>query len=142
MSEENLISRRGVLCGLAVMALGFAPESAIAAGTVKVLANGKVEVSLSANPALKKVGGVVQFQDSNLRTIALVRTSKATNGFRALDLACTHEGVIVEQEGNAWRCRLGHRAKFDLNGKVTEGPARQNLRTITLKATKTKVVVG
>lgn len=142
MSEENLVTRRGVLCGLAVLALGFAPETAIAAGTVKVLANGKVEVALSANPALKKVGGVVQFQNANNVSIALVRTSKAANGFRALNLACTHEGVIVEQEGNAWRCRLGHRAKFQLNGKVLEGPARQDLRTLPIKATKTKVVVG
>jgi Rieske Fe-S protein len=142
MSEENQISRRGVLCGLAVIALGFTPESAIAAGTVKVLANGKVEVSLAANPALRKVGGVVQFQNSNNLSIALIRTSKATNGFRALNLACTHEGVIVEPEGNAWRCRLGHRAKFDLNGKVVEGPARQALRTLPIKATKSRVVVG
>ena len=142
MSEENQISRRGVLCGLAVIALGFTPETALAAGTVKVLANGKVEVSLAANPALKKVGGVVQFQNSKNISIALVRTSRATNGFRALNLACTHEGVIVEQEGSAWRCRLGHRAKFQLNGKVVEGPATQDLRTLPTRATKTKVVVG
>jgi len=142
MTEENQISRRGVLCGIAVLALGMVPDTALAATGVKVLANGKVQVSLAANPALAKVGGVVQFSDANGRALALVRTSKATNGFRALDLACTHEQVTVEQEGNAWRCRAGHRAKFDIGGNVLEGPARTNLRTVKVSATKTRVTVG
>ena len=57
------VSRRAVLCGLAVLTLGLVPDTAIAATGVKVLANGKVEVTLSRNPALKNVGGVVEFTD-------------------------------------------------------------------------------
>jgi len=54
MDSEKNVSRRAVLCGLAVLTLGLIPENAIAASGVKMLANGKVEVSLSKNPALKK----------------------------------------------------------------------------------------
>ena len=59
MESEKNVSRRAVLCGLTVLTLGLIPENAIAASGVKVLANGKVEVLLAKNPALKKVGGVV-----------------------------------------------------------------------------------
>ena len=42
MDSEKNVSRRAVLCGLAVLTLGLIPENAIAASGVKVLANGKV----------------------------------------------------------------------------------------------------
>ena len=141
MENENSLSRRSLLCGLAVLTLGFVPDKAIAASKVKVLANGKVEVLISQNTALRKVGGVVQFEDGTGRSLALVRTSKAINGFRALDLSCTHEGTTVGLSDGKWICP-NHRAEFAVNGKVEVGPARSNLRTVTVKATKTKVTVG
>ncbi|MEY3430591.1 MAG: hypothetical protein RLZZ79_117 [Actinomycetota bacterium] len=141
MSEENLVSRRNVLCGIALLALGLAPDKAIAASGVKVLADGKVEIAISSNPALRKVGGVVQFQDGSGADIALVRTSKAANGFRAVNLSCTHEGVKVNLIGGKWKCPE-HRAEFALNGSVKVGPAKTNLRTVPVQATRSKVVVG
>jgi hypothetical protein len=51
MENENSLSRRSLLCGLAVLTLGFVPDKAIAASKVKVLANGKVELfSLKMEP--------------------------------------------------------------------------------------------
>jgi Rieske Fe-S protein len=141
MENEKIVSRRNVLCGLAVMALGLVPDKAIAATGVKVLADGKVEISISNNPALRKVGGVVQFQDGSGANLALVRTTRAANGFRAINLSCTHEGVKVTLTGNKWKCPE-HRAEFALNGAVQVGPAKTNLRTVPVRATRTKVVVG
>lgn len=141
MENENSLSRRSLLCGLAVLTLGLLPDTAIADGNVKVLADGKVEVLISKNTALRKVGGVVQFQDGSGRSLALVRTSNAVNGFRALNLSCTHEGATVGLNGGKWVCPA-HRAEFALDGKVQARPARQDLSTISLKATKTKVTVG
>lgn len=141
MSEANQISRRGVLCGLAVLALGIVPETAIAATGVKVLANGKVEVPIARNPALRKVGGVIEFQDGSGNTIALIRTTTKVNGFSAFNLACTHEGVTVRREGSGWRCPE-HRAKFSSTGSVEQGPAKLPLRSVATKATKTKVTIG
>ena len=141
MDNENSLSRRSVLCGLAVLTLGFVPDKAIAASKVKVLANGKVEVLISQHTVLRKVGGVVQFEDSSGRSLALVRTSKAVNGFRAISLSCTHEGEKVILSGQKWVCPE-HRAEFAVDGKVQVGPAKRDLNTVPVKATKTKVTVG
>ena len=141
MSNEKDVSRRAVLCGLAVLTLGLVPDTAIAATGVKVLANGKVEVTLSGNPALKKVGGVVQFTDGAGQSVALVRTGKSVSAYRALNLSCTHEGTNVQKSGSKWVCP-NHRAEFAINGDVKVGPARANLVQIPVKVSATKVVVG
>jgi Rieske Fe-S protein len=141
MQNEKDLSRRAVLCGLAVLTLGLMPENAIAATGVKVLANGKVEVTLSKNPALKKVGGTVQFEDGSGQAIALVRTGKSASAYRALNLACTHEGTNVAKSGSKWVCP-NHRAEFSINGDVKVGPARASLVQLPIKVLTTKVVVG
>ena len=141
MDSEKNVSRRAVLCGLAVLTLGLIPENAIAASGVKVLANGKVVVNLSKNPALKKVGGVVQFTNNKGIDIALVRTGKGVKAYRALNLACTHQGYPLRLEGDKWVCD-NHLANFSITGEVTKGPAESNLQNIPLKATKKKITVG
>ncbi len=141
MDNQKEVSRRSVLCGLAVLTLGLVPETAIAATGVKVLANGKVDVTLSRNPGLRKVGGVVQFTDGAGQEIALVRTGKASNAYRALNLSCTHEGVTVRRSSGKWVCPE-HRAEFSISGDVKVGPAKANLVSIPVKVTKTKVTVG
>lgn len=141
MENENSLSRRSLLCGIAVLTLGLVPDKAIAATGVKVLPNGKVEIRLASNRALRKVGGVVQFQDASGRSLALVRTSSAVKGFRAINLSCTHEGTTVGLSGDKWVCP-NHRAEFAIDGKVQVGPARTNLRAVPVKATKTRVTVG
>ena len=141
MENQKEVSRRAVLCGLAVLTLGLVPETAIAATGVKVLANGKVDVTLSRNPALRKVGGVVQFTDGAGQEIALVRTGKAANAYRALNLSCTHEGTTVNKSGSKWVCP-NHRAEFAINGDVKVGPARANLVQLPIKVSATKVVIG
>lgn len=141
MADQNHLSRRAVLCGLAALTLGLVPDTAIAATGVKVLANGKVEISISQNPALKKVGGVVQFTDGAGQSVALVRTGKTASAYRALNLSCTHEGTNVQKSGSKWVCP-NHRAEFAINGDVKVGPARANLVQIPVKVSSAKVVVG
>ena len=141
MDSEKNVSRRAVLCGLAVLTLGLIPENAIAASGVKVLANGKVEVTLSKNPALKKVGGVVQFTNNQGIDIALVRTGKGSKAFKALNLACTHQGYPLRKAGNEWVCD-NHLAKFSISGAVTKGPAESPLQRFPIKATAKTVTVG
>lgn len=141
---DTPISRRGALCALATLSigsLGLVPTAAVAASGVRILKNGKIEVTLSKNPALKSVGGVVRIDNANGRTIALVRTAAGRNGFAALDLRCTHEGAIVNQENDRWVCP-SHGANFAIGGDVQIGPARTPLRKFRVTATSKIVTIS
>jgi Rieske Fe-S protein len=135
------LSRRGAICALATLTLGTFAVPAVAATGVKVLRNGRVEVTLARNPALRSVGGVVRIDGVNGRSIALVRTAKGRTGFTALDLRCTHQGSIVEQDGDMWSCP-NHGAAFALNGDLKIGPAETPLRKLRVSATAKKVVIS
>jgi Rieske Fe-S protein len=137
------LTRRGALCALVTLSLGALSSTApaVAATGVKVLKNGQIEVSIARNPALRSVGGVVRIDGVSGRSIALVRTAKGRNGYAALDLRCTHQGSIVEQDGEMWSCP-NHGAAFALNGDVKIGPATTPLRKLRVKATAKKVVIS
>jgi Rieske Fe-S protein len=140
-NEETGISRRTAICALSLIGVGVftSAESAVAASGVKVLANGKVEVTLKSNPALKKVGGVVRVDDVKGRSIALVRTS--ATAYTAVNLLCTHQGGELVQTGNQWQCQV-HQATFTLAGKNLIGPATTALKQLPVKATALVVTIG
>jgi Rieske Fe-S protein len=138
------LTRRGALCALATLSLGalaLPAAPAVAATGVKVLRNGRIEVTIARNPALRSVGGVVRIDGVSGRSIALVRTASGRRGFTALDLRCTHQGSIVEQDGDMWSCP-NHGAAFSLNGDLKIGPATAPLRKLRVTATAKKVVIS
>lgn len=141
---EKEISRRTLLCGVALLSAGItsATSPAVAATGVKILKSGKVEVTLKSNSALAKVGGVVRVDGVNGQSIALVRTTSAKTGYSAINLSCTHRGAIVEQSGNEWACINGHGATFTLAGKNLVGPATTPLKQVPIKVTATTVTIG
>jgi Rieske Fe-S protein len=140
-NEEQGISRRTAICALSLIGVGIftSAESAVAATGVKVLSNGKVQVTLKSNPALKKVGGVVRIDDVQGRSIALVRSS--TKAYVAVNLLCTHQGGELVQTGNQWQCQV-HQATFTLAGKNLIGPATTALKQLPVKATASVVTIG
>jgi Rieske Fe-S protein len=135
------LSRRGALCALATLTLGALVAPAVAATGVRTLKNGRIEVTLAKNPALRSVGGLVRIDGVQGRSIALVRTSTGRQGFTALDLRCTHQGSIVEQDGDKWVCP-NHGATFAINGDLDIGPATTPLRRLRVNATAKKVVIS
>ena len=139
--DSQGITRRGALCALSLVGVGIltSPESAEAATGVKVLASGKVQVTLKSNPALSKVGGVVRIDNIKGKSIALVRTSAKV--YTAVNLLCTHLGGQLIQTGNQWQCQE-HGATFTLAGKNLVGPATTALKQLPVKATATVVTIG
>jgi Rieske Fe-S protein len=139
--EESGVSRRTAICALSLIGVGIftSTESAAAASGVKILSNGKVQVTLKLNPALKKVGGVVRIDDVQGRSIALVRSSTKT--YVAVNLLCTHQGGELVQTGNQWQCQV-HQATFTLAGKNLIGPATTALKQLPVKATALVVTIG
>ena len=142
-STENSISRRGVLCGIALLAVGLTNESAKAAtnavGATQV--GKKIKLALAKNKALAKVGGVVQISLSDGSEIAVIRTAAGVKGITAINLSCTHNGVPVMQEGSNWICPA-HGSEFALNGKLIKGPARTALQKYPVVASATTVTIG
>jgi cytochrome b6-f complex iron-sulfur subunit len=61
----------------------------------------------------------------------LVHTS---DGFLAISLICTHLGCTVESKPEGLVCPC-HGSRFDLNGKVTHGPASQPLKRLQVEIT-------
>lgn len=81
-----------------------------------------VVVKISDNTALSKVGGTVKVSDE----IMLIR--KSETGFIAVRTICSHKGCDVELEGNKFVCPC-HGSEYTIDGKVTEGPAKADLKT-------------
>lgn len=137
------ISRRNFICASTALA-ALATVPAVAASGIKTLANGKTEIDLASNTALASVGGVVELDIKKYGKVAVVRTSKSTNGFSVLNLSCPHAGVIVKQSTSGWICSAprGHGSEFALNGALKVGPASSALKSITFTATKKAVTIA
>ncbi len=141
---DNDLSRRGFICGaLALAATGIdtalLAEGAQAANGVRVLASGKVEVTVAKVPALAKVGGVALVGNVQGVPVALVRSS--AKSFEALNLICRHQGATVELNGTKWVCPR-HGSEYALNGALKLGPSTKPLLTLPTKVTKKTVTIG
>lgn len=139
------ISRRGLLCGVAALTLGFVPDIANAAEIEAKIANGKITIDLAKNKGVDKVGGVIvaSLFDGNMGTgvkVALVRTAAGTKGLSALDLTCTHENYQVEPAKGGFICP-NHLAKFSTAGKVTQGPANTPLKKLPVALVGKKATI-
>jgi Rieske Fe-S protein len=146
--KETNISRRSALCGVLALALGlvadFFPEAAQAAAGITQLKNGKIQVTLSANKALAKVGGAVILNLNDGSQIAVVRSSADSKGFSAVSLTCPHNFATVNEVGGKWVCPA-HGSNFALNGKFISSQVpgfRKNLNPIPVAATATTLTIG
>jgi cytochrome b6-f complex iron-sulfur subunit len=142
-STDHLVSRRTVLCGIALIAAGLTAEGAAAATTASGITQvgKKIKLDLTKNPALAKVGGVAQIDLTDGTSIAVVRTAAGVKGLTAINLACTHNGVNVMQEGSLWVCPA-HGSEFAINGKLVKGPARSALKKYAVSATAKTLTIG
>lgn len=59
---------------------------------------------------------------------------KNPDGITVLSLVCTHLGCTVESKPEGFACPC-HGSRFDIQGKVTRGPAVRPLRTLRSEVT-------
>ncbi len=143
-SGTGQIGRRALLCGAIALAVGLSTDiasAAVAAQGIKQRKDGKLDIDLSKNPALKKVGGAITIDLSDGSSVAVVRTAAGVKGLTVLNLSCTHNGVTVMQNGNQWLCPA-HGSQFTLAGKVLQGPARTALLKYPSSATLKTLTIG
>lgn len=130
---SNKITRRDFLIksALGVIVGGTALTSL---DIVKLFANSKpgsfyfdendliVKLADEKNSLLAKIGNCVLLDDDNV----LIRTSETQ--FAAVNLICTHKGCTVELSGDKFICPC-HGSEYNINGKVTGGPAKKDLKS-------------
>lgn len=63
-----------------------------------------------------------------------------TNCFSALSLVCTHLGCTIEQAPDGFNCPC-HGSQYDLQGRVTRGPAAKPLRALRADITPPGLLV-
>jgi len=112
-----------VVGGAAISGLGMDIFSAQSAKKAVFKKSGDdLVVKLADNPALTAVGGNMKIGDEMM----LIRMDESK--FIAVSLICRHKGCDVELEGDKFVCPC-HGSEYTLQGKVTQGPSKDNLKT-------------
>lgn len=124
-------SRRAFLvgmCGAAVLGMGatsaLLADDAMAATGIKRRKNGQVAVTVAKVPALRAADGRVLLGSVKGTPVAVVR--EADGSYAALNLRCTHQGVMVSPDTAGWLCPA-HGSQFARDGAVQRGPAATSL---------------
>lgn len=131
MIEKENFSRRDFLkTSLKTIAVGSLALSTL--DVKRLLAEADTDMSspekvinLSDYPDLANVGG-----NAIIGKVFVSRAGKSK--FLALSLICTHKKCDVEYTGSGFECPC-HGSAFSSTGKVLNGPATKNLRSIKTK---------
>ena len=89
-----------------------------------MLAGSAVTVAIDSSSPLASVGGAA-LVNAGGASLLVARTAQAT--FVALSAICTHQTCTITGFGNDTYVCPCHGSTFDINGKVTGGPAPANL---------------
>ncbi len=125
ISRRDFIKRSavGIIAGTAALSILDLDKLSAKSqyGVVHKAGDDKI-IKLSENPDLAKVGGSIRVTDD----VLLIRTSQTQ--FTAVKTICTHKGCDVDLSGDKFVCPC-HGSEYTLDGKVTQGPAKSNLKT-------------
>lgn len=126
LSRRDFIKRSavGVIAGGAMLST-INIEALTGSGAAKAIfrkSGDDVIVKLSDNAALTKAGGNIKVSDE------LILIRKSETEFLAVRTICSHKGCDVELEADKFVCPC-HGSEYTLDGKVTQGPAKENLKT-------------
>ncbi len=113
--------------------------SADAAGKLKILRDGRVQIDVSKFKVLAKIGGVLSVGSVKSIPTALVRTGK--NSYQGLDLRCTHQQVTSKLVSGSFKCPA-HGSEFTKTGAVKVGPAEFGLNKIKTEVVGKTVILG
>ncbi len=127
MSKENLNRRDFLKSSVKSVTIGGLILSTLdikklIASSSEVNSEQAKVINLADYPALGSTGG---HEMINSNTI-VIRTG--SNKFTALNTVCTHKKCDVEFSGDGFECPC-HGSTFSKTGKVTNGPAKKNLKS-------------
>jgi thiosulfate dehydrogenase (quinone) large subunit len=107
-------------------------------GSCSCPTTGVLALTFSQYPQLMNVGGSVTlnasgYSDPNCGQNQIIVFQPSAGKYTALSTSCTHSCCPVSFTGSGFKCPC-HGAEFDLEGKVTRGPANSPLPSLTVCA--------
>ncbi len=108
--------------GVGLLVLATEAESCKTATTATSSASNKISIPKSNFASTNSY----VLNDKRLPNKVMVMKN-ADGSFKAISLKCTHLGVGLKEDSGGLSCPA-HGSKFDMNGKVTHGPAKSPLR--------------
>lgn len=101
-----------------------------------------LDLTAESNAALLNVGGAVKYKVKGKKApLMVIRTSD--DGVVALSSSCTHKGCVLNLPENGTMVCPCHQARFDVEGKVVKGPAKDPLQAFpaTLDIEKKSITI-
>jgi len=134
MERRNFIKRGCVAC-MAFMGAGVLLESC--SPGLPLLKTAAENKTLSV-PLNKFSGNLLVVRGGGLENDILL--VKNQNGYKALNLKCTHEGVGLTATDKKIFCSA-HGSVFDFNGKVVKEPALRSLTEFRTETTNENIII-
>ena len=109
-----------------------------------LLNNGEVKIQLDDVPKLREKGYGMKFKVSGPdKEIKIVIVHANDDQFYALENKCTHGGRELEyKEGDEiMRCTSFGHSKFELDGDLVKGPAKNDLPTFPVTSDQNEIVI-
>ena len=139
-SGNGKITRRSFLTVPGALVAGLTLSRCATTATYRTtIRDGRISVEFESFPELGKPGGGILVAAPGLDGPILVINLNG-NTFRALSGVCTHLGCNVRPSGRFLQCPC-HGSTYDLDGRVTRGPAELPLRTFETQIFSHKVEV-
>ncbi|MBO8188290.1 Rieske (2Fe-2S) protein [Streptomyces spirodelae] len=139
-SEESTATRRTVLCGAALAALGLTAAACGGGGE----SDGSSPEPTTDKPVELGAADAVPVGGAKLYADQKVLVSQPEKGdFKAFSAVCTHQGSTLDRiDGEVAVCPL-HGSRFQVDsGKVAKGPATTALPSMPVKVEKGKLLAG
>ncbi|WP_369199556.1 Rieske (2Fe-2S) protein [Streptomyces sp. PU-14G] len=135
-SKESPATRRTVLCGAALAALGLTAAACGGAGSDDAEGPDK-PVDLGEAQAVP-VGGAKLYPEQKMLV-----SQPEKGDFKGFSAVCTHQGSLLgEVDGEVAVCPL-HGSRFRVDtGEVAHGPATKALPSVPVKVRDGKLVAG
>ena len=150
--EDGCMTRRAILATLAAAALTACSSTTVVTASKDAAAPdddagtddaGTEDATVACTPTGKSAGAVTNYPQGNWKAVGAYIIGHDAGGLFAFSTVCTHQGCTIGAPSSttgATQCPC-HGAKFDGNGAVVQGPARNPLPHFALEVCNGTVYV-
>jgi nitrite reductase/ring-hydroxylating ferredoxin subunit len=132
MKRRDFIKESGMTC-MALAGMGFLLTECKSASVRETDKEVIVPISL-----MKKKNNLIVSSKNVAEKILLVKNQDGT--YHSLLLKCTHKGAALKQEEGRLVCPA-HGSTFDLEGNVTNKPAKTELKKFPVTSNESEIVI-